>query len=140
MCTDGNSPTDDATRHLYRGMRAGPDRLPVVARSGRTLGIRVPVDVQPDAHGRVHPTKGGMSVAPDDPRHLPPHRRPRLFGGVGPDPVFELATDALPASLVVHRASPRHAVVAPGDVLPLMVYEAALHGTRPDWRLVDDPS
>jgi hypothetical protein len=138
--TDNSTQTFNSDpQQVFRGMKSTPDRLPLLARSARALGVRVPHDIQPDELGRVHPGAGGMSVAPESPRNLPPHRRPRGFGGTGQDPVFFLSIDALPQTLALRRDKPRHALVEPANMLPLMVYEAALQHTRPDWRRLDDP-
>jgi hypothetical protein len=59
------------------------------------LGARVPRDIQPDAEGNVHPLTGGMSAAADHPKHLPPHVRPRQFGGRGGLPVFVIHANEL---------------------------------------------
>src|SRR2546430_2606362 len=64
----------------FRTMTRADDGLPVVGRSARSLGVRVPEDIQPDAAGRVVPGQGGMSVAPGSFWNLPNHRRPRGLG------------------------------------------------------------
>jgi hypothetical protein len=60
---------------IYRAML--PDGgYPKVGRSASTLGVRVPVDIEPDGTGNVHPGPHGMSVAPSL-RDLPVHRVPK---------------------------------------------------------------
>ena len=116
---------------LFRGMQADPDGRPRCGSTARTLGVRVPEDIAPDDDGRVHPGTGGMSVAPDDPMRLRPHRRPRELGGTGPDPVFALPTAKLGASLAAHQDRPDHVMVEPRVVVDFAFYIRALHDTRP---------
>lgn len=84
----------------------------------------------------MHPGTGGMSVAPDDPRHLPPHRRPRSLDGTGVDPVFEVVGSRLPASLAVRRDRSTHALVEPAEIMGVEEYQVALCDTRWLWRRV----
>lgn len=118
---------------LFRSMRPESDGLPRCGPSARTLGVRVPRDVEPDDGGLVHPGTGGLSVAPDNPHHLPPHRRPRSLNGTGIDPVFELAAPRLPSSLAVRRDSPTHALIEPAHAMDLDAYQRALCDTRSLW-------
>ena len=83
---------------LYRGMREA-DGLPVTGPTARTLGARPGVDVPVGPDGMVHPGTGGVSVSPDSPLNLPPHRRPPEFGGTGRDPVWRLDERDLPDGL-----------------------------------------
>lgn len=119
---------------LYRGMRVDPDGRPTCGTSARTLGVRVPDDVTPDAEGHVHPGRGGMSVAPDDPMMLSPHRRPRALLGTGTDPVFALLVARLPPALAARQDTVRHALVEPAFPTPLDTFVDHLHATRIDWR------
>ena len=95
--------------------RCGPD--------ARSLGARVPRDIEPDDRGDVHPETGGMSVSPDDPRNLPQHRRPPSLGGPGKDPVFVVFVIAdvdVGASLVFRpdaRNPGRHGFVEPAAIV-----------------------
>lgn len=118
---------------LYRGMREDAEGLPWCGSSARTLGVRVPDDIAPDPDGRVRPGTGGMSVAPGDPLHLRPHRRPRAYGGTGADPVFFIQADSIGPALTVRCDRRDHALVEPGDVVELAFYILALHQTRPMW-------
>jgi hypothetical protein len=124
-------------RSLYRAMKPHGDR-PLVEQSARGLGVRTEGlvrDVNPDAEGRVHPGEG-MSVAPDDPLFLDPHRRPAEFGGTGKDPVWEISDEALPGSLVVRLDAPDHGLIEPRAPIELAAYREALAETSPEWRLV----
>ncbi len=118
---------------LYRGMREGSDGKPECGLTGRTLGVRVPEDIEPDAGGHVQPGTGGMSVAPDDPMRLRPHRRPRALLGTSPDAVFALAVTELGATLTPRQDGPTHALVEPASTTQLPFYIASLHATRPNW-------
>jgi hypothetical protein len=126
-------------RKLFRGMKSSGG-APQIERSARGLGVRVgpaqyPPDVTPDADGVVHPGQG-MSVAPDDPMSLEPHRRPREHGGRGADPVWEIEEDSLPSSLRFVADSVTHGVIEPASPMSLESYEAALASTAPQWSLV----
>lgn len=118
---------------LYRGMKPAPDGLPECGTTGRSLGVRVPEDIAPDASGRVHPGTGGMSCAPDDPMLLRPHRRPRALRGTGPDAVFAISVADLGVDLTARQDSPTHALVEPCAATVLPAYVAVLHATRPRW-------
>jgi len=120
---------------VYRAMRRESDGFPEVGRSARTLGVRIPQDIPVMLGGVVEPGTGGMSVVLHDALHLPKHRRPRSLGGEGRDPVFALATAALPASLALRADRPPHALVEPRMPCTLAAYEHALCNTRRSWRL-----
>lgn len=120
-------------QRLYRGMRAEVDGKPECGSTHRTLGVLVPDDIAPDAQGRVHPGTGGMSVAPDDPMHLQPHRRPRALLGTGPDPVFVIDVSEIGATLAARQDRPGHALVEPSAPVELASYVLALHRTRLSW-------
>jgi len=127
---------------FFRGMTPAADGLPVVARNARSLGVRVPEDVRPDADNRVLPGAGGLSVAPGSMWNLPNHRRPRGLarGSTGPadDRVFSLSLMCVSIAGLSVRHDPvrpfKHAFIEPLSELPLPTYEAMLAGTRPDWR------
>lgn len=119
---------------IYRGMRAGPDGLPTCGASARSLGVRVPKDIRPDPSGMVAPRTGGMSVAPHDPRKLPPHRRPPTLEGTGEDPVFEVDPTALGGRLSFRQDSPSHGLVEPAEIMPVDHLQGALCDTRRSWR------
>ena len=118
---------------LYRGMKAAADRMPECGTSGRTLGVRVPEDIAPDANGRVHPGSGGMSCAPDDPMLLRPHRRPRSLLGTGPDAVFAISVADLGEALAARKDSVTHALVEPVATTELHSFITALYATRTRW-------
>ena len=133
---------------LYRAMTPDPDRRPTVARHARALGVRVNGDVRdvfPDPDGCVLPRAGGMSVAPDDPWHLPAFRRPRRLGrgstGHDEDLVFsidEASVETCGLAIRVDAPDRSHALIEPAVVEPLGDYEARLVATRPVWA-VDEP-
>lgn len=128
---------------IYRAML--PDGVrPKVGASARTLGVRVPKDIEPDTSGHVHPGPHGMSVAPSLralPHELVPKRLRHLHkGAVGPDSSkvwrhgegsFAPATVAPHLVLRPDRAD--HGTVSPEAMMPLAQYEAAIAGTAADW-------
>jgi len=129
---------------LFRGMLSAEDTLPQVGRSGRTLGVRVPEDITPDANGDVRPGTGGMSVAPSSMWDVPHFRRPRKMGrgASGPDNccVYAIEEGALTphplgVSLDPHSYRP-HAFIEPCTTMQLAAYEDALTNTRNSWRRV----
>jgi hypothetical protein len=123
---------------LYRSMKTASDGRPASGRTARTLGVRPGIDIPVGVDGLVVGGEGGMSVAPDSPENLPPHRRPPEHGGTGKDPVWELDVTELGDELV-YREDPLmpdvHGFVEP--VLPTTfdAYESALRSTRRAWRL-----
>jgi hypothetical protein len=124
---------------LFRGMTPADDGMPTVGRSGRSLGVRVPLDIQIDSEGRVYPATGGMSVAPDSMWHLPHHRRPRGMGrgSTGPaiDWVFSLSQVSNDLTVRPDPDRPtKHAFIEPAEIVPLETYETSIARTRPDWR------
>ena len=115
------------------------DGLPVTGPTARTLGARPGVDVPVGPDGMVHPGTGGVSVSPDSPLNLPPHRRPPEFGGTGRDPVWRLDERDLPDGLS-YRPDPvrpsGHGFVEPSRSMPLTEYQRLLESTRPSWTRV----
>ena len=102
-------------RMFFRSMTPDSDGLPKVAASARGLGAR-PEDLVPDEKGVAHPSKDGMSVAPDDWRNLPAHRRPRTFGhgssGKPEDRVYLIVQSRLNVKgLDVRVDKPKHGLV-----------------------------
>jgi hypothetical protein len=83
----------------------------------------------------VNPGDGGMSVAPNDPKGLPRHRRPASLGGLGQDPVWWIDTDDLGPDLQVRPDSPTHGVIEPKQPMALQDFQGALARTRNHWRL-----
>jgi hypothetical protein len=124
----------DESRSYFRSMIPDTDDLPTIGRSRRRLAACVPPDPQPDivpdAAPYVHPTSGGMSVAPDSVWNLPHHRRPRYLGkgSSGPpgDRVYFVREATLPAPLSIRHDKPLHALIEPASTMPLSHYEAAL--------------
>src|SRR5438309_680851 len=125
-----------------RGMRPEKDGLPVIGRSARALGVRVPEDIAADSAGNVGPGCGGMSVSPETPWKVPNHRRPRGMGrgSTGPAGDFIYEIDGAPVAQVGLRVRPdvshpdRHAFIEAAETMSLRRYETALTGTRPQWR------
>ena len=95
-------------------------------------------DIPVDENGMVDPESGGMSVAPDDPFHLPEHRRPFELGGIGPDLVWAIEEEELVEGLVYRPdpADPCHGFIEPASRMHLEDYEELLALTRDDWRLL----
>jgi len=125
---------------LYRAMKADEDSFPKVGRSARLLGVRVwgeNRDIEVEEGGMVSPRHGGMSVALDDARNLPKHRRPPSLGGEGRDPVFSLDRLNLPPPLETRVDRYPHALVEPVQRCRLSEYEEALASTRRMWRLMN---
>ena len=106
-------------------MTPNGDGLPRVGPSARTLGVRVPADIAPDADGYVNPGTGGMSVAPESVLNLPNHRRPRAMGqgssGPNTDHVFYIEPGPLEGKGLVTRPDPLapsvHAFVEPTPIV-----------------------
>jgi hypothetical protein len=124
---------------LFRAMREATDGLPIVEQSSRGLGVRPGIDIAAiDGAELVFPGDGGPSVAPDDPRNLPRHRRPAEFGGTGKDPVWSIDEDDLGALLVfrVDPDNPKHGYIEPARPLNVDSMQQALKSTRPNWRKV----
>jgi hypothetical protein len=121
---------------VYRGMKDDGEGQPLCGTSARTLGVRLEGDIVIREDGTVGPSTGGMSVAIDDPRDLPPHRRPPEHGGWGSDPVWKIDVDDLPSSLVF-RPDPedpsRHGFIEPMETMMLDEYQGALAATRAMW-------
>lgn len=127
---------------LFRSMQSAEDGLPLLDASSRTLGARPQVDIPIDDSGMVQPGTGGMSVSPDDPRNLPPHRRPPGFGGTGLDQVFTIREADLGSDLV-YRADPanpsRHGFIEPMRPMTFQRYQVAIWATRTAWSTVRQP-
>lgn len=135
---------------VFRSMRQNDDGSPKCQQSARGLGVRArgdgPIDPQAtydlvvDHHGLVHPVSGGMSVAPNHPKHLERHRRPAEFRGTGKDPVFVTAARSL-GEAVTYRADPEraetHGFVEPTRTMLLADYRSALALTAKSWRKVN---
>lgn len=117
-------------------MRAGPDGAPLCGNSATRLGVRER-DVVVTSGGLVEPARGGMSVTPDDPRHLPEEFLPEALGGLGRIPLYSVEERQFGATLIV-RADPRkpkaHGFVEPVSPMPLEDFRAALCSSAPKWR------
>ena len=123
---------------LYRAMREAADGLPEVGPTARTLGVRPGGSTKSDVaaindQDPVAPGGGGMSTAPDDPRHLIRFRRPPSLGGTGDDPVWIIDVNDLDPDLAVHLDTPKHAVDEPIRPMTLQSFQAALARTRDRW-------
>jgi hypothetical protein len=128
-----------ATSTLLRVMVRTASGTPVCGDGACMLGVRVPVDIVPDAEGHVRPGHGGMSVTPDNPRQLPPHLRPVTLGGIGKLPVFGIAVTALGVELQYRadvKRPKRHGFVEPAGLVSLDRYQAALAATASAWKEV----
>ena len=117
-------------------MRAAADGLPLVGPTARTLGVRgvelaphhdVPVSDPTDVVG---PGQGGLSVTPDDPLHLHPHRRPASLGGTGRDSMWEIDSADLGPDLVYRPDHATHGLVEPAGAMTLGEFQFALASTR----------
>ncbi len=125
------------TMHLYRVMLRASDGSPAVGGGANMLGIRVGIDVRPDASGSVSPGKGGLSVAPDDPARLPPHLRPIRYGGACGLPLFRIHASSI-GEMLVYVADPRrperHGTIDPARTMHVDAYQTSLASTAPTWQ------
>ena len=123
----------------FRTMTPDADQLPIIGRSSRALGVRVPGDVNPQADGRIAPGGGGMSVSSGTLWNLPHHRRPRPLGrgSTGPPGDIVYVLSALLTPVLAVRPDPvrpdKHALVEPAELMRLRDSESALSATRPRW-------
>ena len=126
---------------FYRPMTPDVDGLPVIGRSARMLGVRIPEDIAPDESGLVEPGTGGMSVAPGSIWNVPNHRLPRGMqrGSTGSsgDFAYGIAETAILLVGLTIRSDPAqpqlHAFVEPATAMELSEYEADLESTRMAW-------
>src|SRR5687767_4379168 len=94
---------------LFRSMRSAAGGGPKIEPAARGLGVRPGIDVVATAADElVRPGEGGISIAPDDPKHLPVHRRPPSLHGTGSDPVWWIEEGDLGPDLV-YRPDPARA-------------------------------
>jgi hypothetical protein len=122
---------------LFRVMLKAPNGAPVGGGGANMLGVRVGIDVRPDATGNVERGRGGLSVAPEDPARLPPHLRPVRFGGACGLPLFAIGADDLGPKLdyLPDAGRPgRHGTIEPARGMPVANYQAALADTAPRWK------
>ncbi len=112
---------------------------PEAGQSSSTLGARPDYDLPVDEEGLVHPETEGMSVTPDDWRHLPSRRIPEELGGTGNHPMFALDTDDLGPTLLFRRdpENPvRHGFIEPSRPMSFEEYQAAIQARSAMWERV----
>lgn len=117
-------------------MRADAAGSPSAGGGAFQLGARVPRDVKPDGAGMVERRKGGMSVAPDDPRRMATIVRPRAWGGLAEDDVLMFAFNTVEfdaSRLHFERSGAKHGSVQPAARVRLDEYQRALAETRLGW-------
>lgn len=121
-------------------MRVDLDGLPTLGRDFSMLGVRIAGD-DPDIRvlddGTVMPESGGMSAF-INPRKMPKSLRPRTLlekPGESPFPCFSIAETTLPETLTFRKDKDFHGLVEPRKQYKLEEYEAALHGTRSEWKV-----
>lgn len=123
---------------------------PLVDRSAKGLGVRVPGDVEPDHENMVHPGGGGMSVAPCW-QMLPTHRIPKRLRAIARDAAGSdnlrcwrygegnFVNGAFADRLQLSLTSPTHANVEPFERMPLETFDQALRATRENWSVDEEP-
>lgn len=128
---------------VFRAMISEEDGFPKLGRSARALGVRTEptiqsqADIPVDDAGFVKPRTGGLSLAIGSPKNLPPHRRPRQFGGIGQDPVFMLTKPFWAAICIrVDKPEEHHASMEPIVRCRVEDFEGELAATRMYWRRV----
>jgi hypothetical protein len=144
---------EGAAPRIYRAMKIEQGQ-PKLDNTGKGLGVRVPLDIEP-VDDVVSPQQAqGMSVTPA-PQLLPAHRVRRELrhvvpGAKGPSDIHiwrmgdgPFVTAPVAPDLVLEPDPPlqgkvRHGVVAPDRQMPLSVYEAALAATRQRWVLAEE--
>ena len=118
---------------LYRTMRMDDDGLPEISPSARGLGVR-PDDIPVDENGYVYPGTGGISVSPNDPMNLIPHRRPLwLPGGTSKDPLWMINSNNLGPDLTYKPDTSRHGFIEPAYPMPASQYKESLANTATSW-------
>ncbi len=75
-----------------------------------------------------------MSAVPQDPNHLPRHRKPASLGGLGIDPVWKIDSNELGPNLRFRYDSATHGFVEPKYPMTLQEYQDALARTRDKWQ------
>ena len=120
-------------------MEADLTGKPIPGRDATLLGVRTDgpyVDILVGIDGFVEPLSGGLSTTKDNPRALPPNRRPKSLGGKGRHPVFALPEVAVPVSLKATPDGGSHVLIEPETRMLIDAYETALSSTRDDWELI----
>ena len=121
-------------------MKENASGQPEHGEHARFLGVRPEIDVAATSpETLVHPGQGGLSVSPDDPMHLPRHRRPPELHGVGRDPVWSIDADALGPDLRfrLDPSNAGHGFIEPVRPTPLGTYQYALSRTQSLWCKVE---
>lgn len=59
-----------------------------------------------------------------------------MGSGTGPDCVFSLETNSLPSGLKYLQDKPKHGVIMPTRVMPVVEYQALLASTAQLWKKV----
>lgn len=137
--------------------------LPQIGTASNMLGVRIPVedqpdrvaDVFPDGMGMVHPYDGGLSVARsiDDllPHFVPRRLRNFVEGAIGSNSrhVWSMGKGNFSDGGIAHRLILRRkpersdgkvlGLVEPAAVMSLEYYQSALAATQLQW-LLDEPS
>lgn len=125
---------------------------PMVGTQRLQLGARVPVDIVPDADGKVHPGTRGMSVFRSI-NDFPPNMVPTRLRSLVPDAAGDDATTMWVrgqgpfengpfAASLDFRVDPRprkdhHGCVVPNRAMPLADYQSALAATQDEWEAVE---
>ncbi len=129
---------------VYRAMREDKKNKgkPEVGNSANSLGVRTcgPHKDISIIKGVVHPNTGGMSVTPNDPSKLPPHRLPSKLlprskkkRGSKSNSVFSFQVDKLNPPLALCGCRSDHALVGPLDCCVFSEFEQALYDTQNLW-------
>lgn len=121
---------------IFRGMKADGDK-PEVAETRRSLGVKMPDDLDVDGKGIAKHNHKGMSTSPDSPMNLPSHRRNAEWDGTNKDPVWGISLDKLRTTdLDWHEDKPGiHGIVRPAEDMPYQRFKSALESTRGDWQI-----
>jgi hypothetical protein len=144
----------------FRGM-AAQNEGPKIGRSTRCLGVRLGIDIDVamlpigylDSQGLLLPETErsdtgelvevaikngkGMSVSSSI-AGLPPFRKPAEFGGTGPDPLWQIDVEQIPADIDPIQDGVAHVSLCPRATMLLERYEVALAATRLDWHKVTE--
>jgi hypothetical protein len=122
-------------------MKADPHGFALPGETSSTLAVRADYDIPVDDEGLVRPEEppAGMSVTPDDWRHMRRDRIPEELGGDGKHPMFYIDTEEL-GPLLRFRRDPdnpvRHGFIEPAHPMSFEAYRAAIHATAALWRRV----
>jgi len=125
---------------VYRVMGKDANDKPIIADDGG-LGVRVGLDISVDGQGNALVNNRGMSVfrawRDISLLRLPPRL---LEGGRGDDETYCFRMSDGPfiqgpfaAGLELLTQTPKHGVIRPDQVMPLVNYRANLVATQNDW-------